>query len=127
MPTAPPNARRKQALLARTAVNRVSDQRRGSSRDRGYTTQWDAAAKAWLREHPLCQFCATSREARITPATLVDHYWPHKGDQELFWDQRWWVSSCTPCHNGFKQRLEHAGVEAMHRVAARLGLEPRIF
>lgn len=57
---------------------------------------------------------------------LVDHYWPHKGDQELFWDRRWWVSSCTHCHSGFKQRLEHAGYDAMHRVAARLGLPPSV-
>jgi len=105
--------------------NRAADQRRGSAADRGYDAQWSAASRAWRRDHPLCRYCATSAQRRVTPATLVDHFWPHKGDQDLFWDQRWWVSACDPCHSGFKQRLEHAGVEAMHRVAARLGLEPR--
>jgi 5-methylcytosine-specific restriction protein A len=125
MPSKPPNARGKQNLLARTAINRVVDQRRGSASERGYDARWSRAAKAHLNEHPFCRYCATSAKPRVTPATLVDHFWPHKGDLELFWDPRWWVSSCAPCHNGFKQRLEHAGKEAMDRVAKRLGLEPR--
>lgn len=126
MPSKPPNARRKQNLMARTAINRLVDERRGTPAERGYDDRWRRASKRHLGEHPLCRYCATSAKPRVTAATLVDHFWPHKGDQELFWDERWWVSSCGPCHNSFKQRLEHAGLDAMHRVAARLGLEARL-
>lgn len=126
MPSKPPNARRRQSLVARTAIERLVDQRRGSARDRGYGSRWERERARWLLEHPLCRYCEISpTRPRITPATLVDHFWPHKGDRDLFWDQRWWVSSCAPCHNGFKQSLERAGAAAMHRVAELLGLDPR--
>jgi 5-methylcytosine-specific restriction endonuclease McrA len=41
-----------------------------------------------------------------TPATVVDHVVPHRGDQRLFWDERNWQPLCTRHHNRDKQRLE---------------------
>ena len=124
MATRPPNARARQTAAARPAQNRQADTRRGSARSRGYTPAWDAAAKDHLADHPLCRYCETGAfgPLRITGAALVDHLYPHRGDMELFWDRRWWVSSCTPCHSGPKQRTESAGLDALHRLATALGL-----
>lgn len=75
------------------------DRKRPSSSARGYTSAWEKARAAYLRRHPLCAFCGT-------PADLVDHIIPHRGDQELFWSQSNWQPLCTPCHSGAKQRKE---------------------
>lgn len=83
--------------------------RRGSARERGYTTAWDKAAKGHLDRSPLCVYCAMGawgQPPRVTAARLVDHLIPHKGDQAIFWNKRDWVSSCTPCHAGPKQAAE---------------------
>ncbi len=125
MPSRPPNARGRINEVIRKARVAADDRRRGSSSDRGYDANWAAARRAHLREHPLCRYCELLSSPRITPASLVDHFWPHKGDRELFWDQRFWVSSCKPCHDGPKQRLERAGIKALRRVAALLGLPDR--
>jgi len=83
--------------------------RRGSARERGYTTAWDKASKGHLDRHPLCVYCAMGawgQPPRDTAARLVDHLIPHQGDQVIFWAKRDWVSSCTPCHSGPKQSIE---------------------
>lgn len=46
---------------------------------------------------------------RITPATVVDHIKPHKGDPELFWDTGNWQPLCKTCHDGAKQKQEATG------------------
>lgn len=107
----------------RQALNREADHRRGSARERGYTAAWDKASVGHLRNDPLCRYCALAEE--VTPATLTDHLYPHRGDQVLFWNRTYWVSSCKPCHDGFKQRIERQGRFALDDLAARLGL-PRL-
>lgn len=61
----------------------------------------------FLREHPLCVDClaavplpgeALGRKL-VTPATVVDHVIPHKGDQRLFWNRSNWAGRCAPHHN----------------------------
>ncbi len=111
MPIMPPQFR---SAGQRTKVERQRshDQRRGSARDRGYSSKWDAAAKAFLEHHPLCLYCrmgAWGDPPRATPATLVDHLIPHRGDMVIFWNRRDWVSSCAPCHNGPKASAERNG------------------
>ncbi len=49
---------------------------------------------------------------RITPATVVDHITPHRGDQALFWDYDNWQSLCKQCHDADKQREENGGLRA---------------
>jgi 5-methylcytosine-specific restriction enzyme A len=39
------------------------------------------------------------KENRTTAATVVDHKTPHRGNQELFWDENGWQSLCTLHHN----------------------------
>ena len=35
----------------------------------------------------------------LTPATVVDHVIPHRGDQKLFWDEDNWQALCKSCHD----------------------------
>jgi 5-methylcytosine-specific restriction protein A len=48
----------------------------------------------------LCQ-CPDCQEGkiRLTPATVVDHRIPHKGDKQLFWDSTNWQAMSKPCHD----------------------------
>lgn len=126
MPLKPPSSHRVRQKDVRKKQNQVADRRRGSSKDRLYDTWWDRARKAHLREHPLCRYCEAGPRKRVTAATLVDHFWPHKGNVALFRDNRFWISSCAPCHSGFKQRLEHAGEKAMTKLSQLLGMPPRV-
>jgi 5-methylcytosine-specific restriction protein A len=56
----------------------------------------------------LCVLCI-ELEARITPARVVDHVKPHKGDMVLFWDENNWQALCVNHHSSHKQRLERSG------------------
>ena len=70
---------------------------RGSASERGYDKRWERARKVFLAEHPMCADCL--RRGWYTPATVVDHIVPHKGDQDLFWDDRNWQPLCKACHD----------------------------
>ena len=63
---------------------------------RGYTGRWNRARKAYLNGNPLCVLCLS--EGRTTGANVVDHIKPHKGDQDLFWDEDNWQAVCDLCH-----------------------------
>ena len=91
---------------ARSAAERKRDhdRRRGTFQQRGYDARWSKARVAFLRQHPLCVMCA--RAGRPTPATIVDHVVPHRGDPQLFWDERNWQALCKHHHDRDKQRIE---------------------
>lgn len=72
----------------------------------GYTKAWQHASKRFLAEHPLCNHCST--DERPVAAECVDHIIPHRGNQQLFWDETNWQSLCTKCH-GRKSRQERGG------------------
>lgn len=76
---------------------------RKSSRERGYSAAWDKASKQWRTLNPLCAEC--DRQGQLKPAEVVDHIRPHKGDQEWFWCQDNWESTCKRCHDA-KTRME---------------------
>ena len=120
MPFKPPNARAKQA----TANAAQYEDRRGSAQSRGYDAAWRRAAAQHRKRSPLCRYCQVGAFGSpiIRQAGLVDHLYPHRGDQTLFWDRRWWVSSCTPCHSGPKQAAEARGKQAIDDLASKLGL-----
>jgi len=67
---------------------------------RGYTYRWQKAREWFLRQHPLCECpdCDAGRK-RITPATVVDHRIPHRGDERLFWDESNWQAMAKACHD----------------------------
>ena len=73
------------------------DRLRGGADARGYNAKWKAARLRYLRQHPLCVKC--QREGRLTPATVVDHIVPHRGDEKLFWDEGNWQALCKACHD----------------------------
>lgn len=56
----------------------------------------------FLMHNPLCSMCA-----RPTPATVLDHIIPHKGDERLFLDESNWQALCADCHDAIKQAQEH--------------------
>lgn len=76
--------------------------RPGASR-RGYDSRWRKAKKIFLDSHPLCVHCM--KDGKLTKAVAVDHVIPHRGDQNLFWDQGNWQALCIKCHNR-KTRME---------------------
>jgi len=64
---------------------------------RGYDAKWRRARARFLRDNPLC--CKCMRNGRFTPATVVDHIKPHRGDMVLFWDRSNWQPLCKSCHD----------------------------
>ncbi|MES2126666.1 MAG: HNH endonuclease signature motif containing protein [Pseudomonadota bacterium] len=71
------------------------------------TKRWHRLRYYQLLRHPLCAMCA--KLARLTAATIADHVVPHRGDEELFFDEQNLQSLCKPCHDGAKQQLEKSG------------------
>lgn len=80
---------------------------RGSANDRGYTWRWRAARADYLALHPLCRYC--EQLGRLTPASVVDHIIPHRGNAELFWDVANWQPLCKRCHDSIKAKEERGG------------------
>lgn len=76
---------------------REQDQRRPTATQRGYDHRWRKARDAFLAQRLWCVEC--ERSGRLTPATVVDHIIPHKGDKTLFWDMKNWQALCSRCHN----------------------------
>ena len=74
-----------------------SDRRRGGAEARGYDSRWRKARTDFLHRNPLCVKCMA--QGRITPATVVDHIIPHRGDRKLFWDEQNWQPLCKSCHD----------------------------
>src|ERR1051325_7443587 len=99
----------------RKEANFKYDRARGNARDRGYTTRWDKARAGYLRHHPLCVVCERD-EKQTTPATVVDHIVPNRGNSDLFWDKSNWQSLCERHHSrktaredgGFGNRVKTA-------------------
>ncbi len=75
-----------------------------SSNARGYGYRWQKARERFLRAHPLCCYC--ERNGFVTAASIVDHKIPHRGNQELFWDEGNWQALCKACHDGAKAQEE---------------------
>ena len=74
-----------------------TDHVRGGADARGYNAEWRRARKAFLQKHPLCAECR--KNGKLTPATVVDHIIPHRGDRKLFWDENNWQPLCKDCHD----------------------------
>ena len=79
----------------RKANYKDQDQRRGSYRERGYSTQWDKVRKIYTRSHPLCERCLARGVAR--PVAIVHHKVPvAEGGAVL--DMGNLMSLCHSCH-----------------------------
>jgi hypothetical protein len=88
----------------RANQNAIVDAERGSSRERGYTGQWDRASRLFRLHHPICKGCEAV--GLVTPSEVTDHVEPHKGDQTKFWNRDMWQSACCWHHDIIKQKLE---------------------
>ena len=64
---------------------------------RGYGGKWQKARLQFLDQNPLCAQC--QRDGCVTPATVVDHIVPHRGNQDLFWNRKNWQALCKACHD----------------------------
>jgi 5-methylcytosine-specific restriction protein A len=69
---------------------------------------WRKRQAHQLRLKPLCEQC--EREGRLTPATVVDHVEPHKGDYNKFRLGRL-QSLCQSCHSSTKAIIEKRGYD----------------
>lgn len=78
------------------AARKAAEKQRGTAQERGYTKRWHRARTEYLRQHPLCVRCLA--EGLSVAATVVDHIVPHRGDEELFWDESNWQSLCVTHH-----------------------------
>lgn len=79
-------------------VKKDIDRYRGNANQRGYGYKWQKARAEYLKLNPLCQHCLTE-DKRVTPALVVDHIIPHKGDMKLFWDTNNWQPLCKLHHD----------------------------
>ncbi len=64
---------------------------------RGYDRRWQKFRKWYLKQHPLCEECL--RHGVATPATVVDHIQPFRGDVKLQYDLSNLQALCKKCHD----------------------------
>ncbi len=77
--------------------NSTRDRYRESAHKRGYNTAWQKSSKRYLIKYPFCAECL--KQGIHTPAAVVDHIIPHKGNKKLFWDTNNWQPLCKRCHD----------------------------
>ena len=58
---------------------------------------WAALRREVLMEQPFCAVCLA--EGRYTPAQVVDHITPHRGDARMFFDKGNLQPLCKRCHD----------------------------
>lgn len=59
--------------------------------------RWRSSRLRFLEHNPLCVSCQSA--GKVTPAGVVDHIQPHRGNLDLFWDQGNWQALCKKCHD----------------------------
>ena len=79
-------SRQKQAL----------DKARGTSRQRGYSTQWDKVRAVKVMSDPICEMCR--EQGRTTATALVHHIIPVSARPDLLLVMDNLQSLCVRCH-----------------------------
>lgn len=89
------------STAARRESQRLYDRTRANNPARALygTAQWQKLRKAKLTANPLCECDFCTAHKRVTPATVVDHKIPHKGDRGLFFDYSNLQSLGKNCHD----------------------------
>jgi 5-methylcytosine-specific restriction endonuclease McrA len=87
-----------------------------------YNHRWRKERKHYLALNPLCCYCL--KQGKVTPATVVDHITPHKGDLNLFWDANNWQPMCKHCHDSVKQSEERGRTRTAYGVDG-LPIDPK--
>lgn len=73
----------------------LSDQWRGSARERGYDTAWGKFREQYLRRHPFCQVCQAAGYNQ--PAVIPHHIRPLPDGNK--YDEGNLMAVCHACHN----------------------------
>jgi len=83
------------------AVRAAADRRRGTAASRGYDHRWQRARLAYLaaRSYRCAGYAVAPGATCLTPASVVDHIVPHRGDSALFWAETNWQPLCKRCHD----------------------------
>ena len=71
------------------------------------TKHWRRLRYYQLLKHPLCALCLPI--GIMTPAKIVDHVTPHKGNEILFYNADNLQSLCKQCHDKAKATIERKG------------------
>lgn len=88
------------AEAAAAATRAHVDRLRGSAAQRGYDAEWRRRRKAKLvRDGYRCAETGPTGARCLTPASVVDHIVPHRGDPLLFWDESNWQCLCKRHHD----------------------------
>ena len=83
----------------RRQATRLSDQRRGSSNDRGYDWRWRKYSELFIRR-PENVFCAIKLPGCTRLAECTDHIVPPRDkDDPLFWDANNHQPACIHCNS----------------------------
>lgn len=78
--------------------NKAADSRRERPDKHLYmSNRWKQLRLQQLHKEPLCAMCMSKGD--ITPATVVDHIKPHKGNWQAFHDMDNLQSLCKQCHD----------------------------
>lgn len=75
---------------------------RRSANERGYNYRWQQASRAFKAANPFCVDCLKKgfyNAGSAAEPNHVDHRIPHRGNQDLFWDQSNWQTLCERHHN----------------------------
>ncbi|WP_370973964.1 phage major capsid protein [Enterobacter wuhouensis] len=73
--------------------------------------RWQVYRAQYLRANPLCVICL--REGKLTPATVVDHITPIRGQSDpLFWKTTNHQPLCQDCHNWKTRVIDRRGYGA---------------
>lgn len=70
------------------------------------TARWRKLRLIIKGRYPLCVDCLAKEPPRYTPTTDIDHEVPHRGNLELFWDERNLRGRCHECHSAKTARGE---------------------
>ena len=81
----------------RYCAEHAKEHQRPSAGKRGYDGRWRKRSKLFLKARPLCESCLEQNE--LTPATVVDHIIPHRGEPALMWSESNWQPLCKRCHD----------------------------
>ena len=73
------------------------------------TARWQKLRRSiWIRDLFTCQWPGCGRLEGDTSQLVADHREPHRGNEQMFWDQRNLWTLCKPCHDSRKQKAEQA-------------------
>lgn len=94
-----PNSTRDRYCPVHAKLHRQEyDRRRGSAYSRGYDAKWNKRRLAFLKTHPICEYCGKRK------STCVDHIIPLPDGPD---DESNWKASCASCHS--RKTIQHDG------------------